>query len=196
MVYSIIDLSIIPINSYYWDNGIIPLNCTLNLTRSKYNINSKHHFRDWKNEDDFKKLLDNIKINKPISSKKFNIGSYYIPSQPIGDIIKYEYIPKYTKLFNIYNKPFQISYLNCYTIYKLNIDVSIKIIYKNETVEHKFIIFDITKTNKGYIYKYIPYKPQIINIKDHFTIDITNILPYKNDVVHSYNNIHLMCKLI
>jgi len=203
MVYFIIDLSLIPNynNSYFWNTGQIPINSTYKITDKAYYKNSRYIFRDINILADFNKLLNNSTVNKPISYKKYNMGNYYIPTEPIGQIIKYETIPEYTRLYNKYLKSYYIAYCYCYTNISFKFRVHIKIncnIYTSNSTSHtiEFIAEDVVKTTKGYIIKYIPTNYTNINISDYYTIDINDIIDYKKSKINSYNNIHLMCKLL
>ena len=203
MVYFIIDLSLIPNynNSYYWNTGLIPINSTYHITNIPYYKNSRYIFRDINQPVDFNKLLNNSTINKPISTKTYNIGNYYIPSEPSGPIIKYEIVPKHTRLYNEYIKPYYIAYCYCYTTrsYKFRVHLILNCnIYMDSTLSHtiEFIAENVVKTSKGHIIKYVPTSTCVINITGYYTININDIIDYKNYEVNSYNNIHLMCKLL
>ena len=188
MVYFIIDKFFVPNNSLYSDKNIIPINANINFKPLEYHKNSSHIFRDVNCKEDFSNLLNNIYIPKPISNKKYNIGYYYIPSEPKGPVIKYEYKPYYTDKINIIEKKYCIKHINIYSSNLLPVNILYTIKVNSNVFELEFLLLEFSYLNNKTIHTYIPKKTIIFDINEYYTIKLENL--------DSYTDFCIVCEFI
>lgn len=188
MVYLIIDKFFIPNNSLYSDKYIIPINANINFKPLEYYRNSTHIFRDVNCKNDYNNLLNNTSIPKPISNKKYNIGYYYIPSEPRGPTIKYEYKPYFVDTFNKIQHKYTIKHIHIYskTLSPINIKYTIRL--NSKIFELEFLLIDFNFINSDIIHKYIPKKHIIYDINEYYTIRLESI--------NSYTNFCIVCEFV
>lgn len=180
MVYFIIDKFFIPNNSFYSANHIIPINANINFKPIKYYRNSRHIFRDVNCEIDYNNLLNNITILKPISNKKYNIGHYYIPSEPKGPVIKYEYKPYYIDMINKIEKKYTIKYIDIYSSHLLPVNILYTVKVNSHIFHLEFLLLEFNYLNNIITHKYIPKKTIIFDINEYYTIELENSDSYTN----------------
>uniref|UniRef100_A0A6C0JEY3 Uncharacterized protein n=1 Tax=viral metagenome TaxID=1070528 RepID=A0A6C0JEY3_9ZZZZ len=202
MVHLILDFKDIPkesINnnvSYYYKKSIIPINSNYHLHLYPYYTNSPYKYRDFFDKDDFNKLLNLNREKKPISHKKYNMGTYYIPELNKGSISNYEIVPVITNKYNIIKNKYKIK--NIVTISRDSITNSIynffKIKYgniyeKNNPIFYNFIASSIEKNKYYNIIKWKPLQEYIIDNYDYYEIDISDFI--NNDTI----NLMLICEI-
>tara|TARA_B100000242_G_scaffold270784_1_gene222536 strand:- start:558 stop:1130 length:573 start_codon:yes stop_codon:yes gene_type:complete len=188
MVYFIIDNFFIPNNSFYSDNHIIPINANVNFKSLEYYRNSRHIFRDVNCKKDYNNLLNNISIPKPISNKKYNIGHYYIPSEPKGPVIKYEYKPYYTDIFNKIEKKYCIKHIDIYSAELLPVNIIYTVTVDSNIFELEFLLFEFCSLENKTVHKYIPKKTIVFDISEYYTIKMENS--------NSYTNFCIVCEFV
>ncbi len=188
MVYFIIDKFFIPDNSFYSDNNIIPINANVNFKPLEYYRNSSHIFRDVNCKNDYNNLLNNISTPKPISNKKYNIGHYYIPSEPKGPVIKYEYKPYFIDTINKIEKQYTIKHIHISSESVLPINIIYTVKVNSDVFELEFLLVDFGCLNNKTIHKYIPKKNIVFDISEYYTIKLENS--------DSYTNFCIVCEFV
>tara|TARA_B100000575_G_scaffold291788_1_gene298503 strand:- start:1757 stop:2386 length:630 start_codon:yes stop_codon:yes gene_type:complete len=209
MSYLLLDLFDIPVkkfkeyNTYYIDKQVIPIYSKYILYKIPYHSNSSYIRRNFLNKDDFYKLLNSKKDYKPVSSKEYNKGIYYIPHLPKGDIISYEIVPFKTPLYNIISKPYYIDQIIIFTkspselpfTSLLNIYTNCLSSKDNLNLSIEFIAYNITITPYFTTAIYFPKKYPIINLNDYYEIDLQNFHIDFNKI-DKRNNIQIRCAFI
>ena len=186
--------------SYYIHNRLIPMNSVYQLYMKPYHNNEKYVYRDFYTEQGFKNILASKIENKPISNKSYNIGRYYNPKKPRGEIQKYEILVEKTEKYNDINCGFTIKEI--YTFSK-NITQSIyKSLYirlggvncsKKSIINIKFIVDDVLDNNDSYFIRWVPINVQNILYVNYFEIDITDFID-TIDLKNINKNIMIVCK--
>tara|TARA_B100000963_G_C22636275_1_gene677814 strand:+ start:675 stop:1298 length:624 start_codon:yes stop_codon:yes gene_type:complete len=164
--------------SYFYKKNLLPINSSYNLIMSPYHVNSAHKFRDIYKTDDFYMLLNNEYNFKPISSKKYNVGPFYIDTMGKGDIINYEIIPKKINTANKILKSFYISEIIFFSHENIHIFNPVLLISdlfsKTSFLKIEFIAYEIEKFKNLYKYIYKPINNIIINKRKNYTLDLSN----------------------
>lgn len=164
--------------SYFYEKSLLPINISYNLIMSPYHVNSSHKFRDIYKKEDFNMLLNNKYNFKPISSKKYNVGSFYIDTMGKGDIINYEIIPKKINTANKIHKSFYISEIIFFSHENIHIFNPILLLSdlfsKTSFLKIEFIAYEIEKFKSLYKYIYKPINNMIINRRENYTLDLSD----------------------
>ena len=158
--------------------------------------NSRHIFRDVNCKKDYNNLLNNIFYSKIYSNfqQKYNIGHYYIPSEPKGPVIKYEYKPYYTDIFNkiFLRKKYCIKHIDIYKPYYIAELLPVNIIYTvtvgSNIFELEFLLFEFCFLKNKTVHKYIPKKTVVFDISEYYTIKMENS--------DSYTNFCIVCEFV
>tara|TARA_B100001093_G_scaffold468258_1_gene488087 strand:+ start:1988 stop:2611 length:624 start_codon:yes stop_codon:yes gene_type:complete len=176
--------------SYFYKQTLIPINSYYNLIISPYHENSSHIFRDIYKKNDFDKLINNTYSFKPISSKKYNKGAFYIDTMGKGKVINYEIIPRKVTIINPIESPFYISEIIFYSHENMHLFEPCLLLNnlfsKNAFLRIQFIAYKIKKFKDLYKYIYKPINNVVIDKLDNYCLDLSNF-----NVKYLINN----CKL-
>lgn len=176
----------------YINPSIIPINSFYNLYMRPYHSNSPYIYQDFYNDYDFK-MLESFQFKyKPISNYSHQIGRYYIPNKPIGNIVNNIIVPfKQSNLINPIQKQFTIEFIYTYSfigntsynsnLHKYNSFEKTLYIHLKEKINSKksiksievvFIPYNINITDKYIITKWTPRYKLVILHTDYMEFDI------------------------